>query len=187
METVKDINRWWLNPGRRLLGPTECRSLRWRKVFGLCLSKFVRSRHRFSSLDVRSHWPMCCVKHSRVFRNGKVSTALLEDSFRCLEDSGDRLSGQKPYKGIDRSRKNSLFDGCHDIFERICRIVFWEESLSVVRKLFARCTLADPFNESVKVLWPKSMGDFKSIPIICSHNLLYLFGLQHFSHKLMGQ
>ncbi len=187
METKKDINRWWLNPGHRLLDSTECRSLRWHRVFELCLSKPVRSRRRFSSLDVRLHLPMCCVKHSRVFRNGKVSPALLEDSFRCLEDSGDRLSGQRPYKGIDRSRRKFLFDGCPDIVERICRIVFWEESLSVVRKLFARRTLADPFNESMKVLWPKSMGDFKSIPVICSHNLLCLFGLQHFSHKLMGQ
>ena len=187
METVKDINRWWLNPGHRLLGSTECRSLRWRKVFGLCLSKSVRSRHRFSSLDVRLHLPMCCVKHSSVFRNGKVSTGLLEDSFRCLEDSGDRLFGQTPYKGIDRNRKKFLFDGCHNIAERICRIVFWEESLTVVRRLFVRCTLAGPFNESVKVLWPKPTGDFKSIPTIFSHNLLYLFGLQQFAYKLMGQ
>ena len=163
---------------RRPLGSVECQSLRWRKVFGLCLSKPARSRRRFSSLDVRSHLPMYCVKHSRVCRNGKVSAALLEDRFRCLEGSGDRLSAQMPCTGIDRNRKMFLSDGCRDIVERIRRIVFWEESLTVVRRLFVRCTLAGPFNESVKVLWPKPTGDFKSIPTIFSHNLLYLFGLQ---------
>ena len=127
------------------------------------------------------------MKHSRVSRNDKASAALLEDSFRCLEDSGDRLSVQRPYKGIERDRKKSLFDGCPDTVERICRIVFWEESLTVVRGLFVRRTLAAPFSKSVKVLRPKSMGDFKSIPLIYSRNLLCLFALQDFRYKLMGQ
>ena len=130
---------------------------------------------------------MYCVKHPRVYRNGKVSAALLEDSFRCLVGSDDRLSGQMSCIGTDRNRKKFLSDGCRDILERICRIASWEESLTVVRRLFVRCTLAGPFNETVKVLWPKSTGDFKSIPIIFSHNLLYLFDLQQFTHKLMGQ
>jgi len=130
---------------------------------------------------------MYCVKHSRVFRNGKVLAALLEDKFRYLEGSGDRLSGQTPYRGIDRNRKTFLFDGCRDIVECICRIVFWEESLTVVRKLSVQHALTNPFSKFMKVYWPKVKGKLKSIPIIFSHNLLYSFGLQQFSYKLMGQ
>jgi len=187
MEIVKDISRWWLNPTRKPLGSTERRSLRWHKVFELCLSKPVRSRRRFSSLDVRLHLPMYCVKHSRVCHNGKVSAALLEDRFRCLEGSGDMLSGQTPYRGIDRNRKMFLSDGCRDIVAHIGRIVFWGESLTVVRKLPVQHALANPFSKSRKVYWPKVKGKLKSIPVIISHNLLYLFGLQQFNHKLMGQ
>jgi len=69
MEIVTDINRWWLSPMHRLLGSVECRSLHWHKVLELCLSKPMRSRRRLSSLDVRLHLPMYCVKHFRVFRN----------------------------------------------------------------------------------------------------------------------
>jgi len=130
---------------------------------------------------------MYCVKHSRVCRNGKVSAALLEDRFRCLEGSDDTLSGQTPCTGIDRNRKTFLSDGCRDIVERICRIVFWEESPTVVRKLSVQHASANPFSKSMKVYWPKFKGKLKSIPIIFSHNLLYLFGLQQFAHKLMGQ
>jgi len=39
----------------------------------------------------------------------------------------------------------------------------------------------------MKVYWPKFKDKLKSIPIIFSHNLLYLFVLQQFTQKLMGQ
>jgi len=97
------------------------------------------------------------------------------------------LSEQKPYRDIDRNKKKSLFDNCLRICEHICRIVFLEESLSVVRKLFVQHALANPFNESMKIYWPKFKGKLKSIPTIFSHNLLYLFALQQFALKLMGQ
>src|SRR5210317_1788560 len=126
METVKDINRWWTNPMRRLLGSIECRNLRRHKVFAPCRSRPVQSRHRFSSLDACLHVPVYGVKHSRVCHSGIASTAMLEDRFRCLGGSGDRLSGQTPCTSIDRSKKMFLYDGCRDIVERICRIVSWE-------------------------------------------------------------
>jgi hypothetical protein len=66
-------------------------------------------------------------------------------------------------------------------------LFFWEESLSVVRKLYAQYALAGPFDGLMKVYWPKFKGELKSIPIIFSHNLLYLFVLQQFTQKLMGQ
>jgi hypothetical protein len=97
------------------------------------------------------------------------------------------LSGQRPCIGIDRNRKKFLPDDCLRICERICRIVFWEESLSVVRKPYALYALAKPFNELVKVSRLKFKGKLKSFPIIFSHNLLYLFVLQQFTQKLMGQ
>jgi hypothetical protein len=127
------------------------------------------------------------VRHCLVYHNGKVSAALLEDRFRGREDSGEKLSEQKLYKGIDRGRKKFLSCNCRDICGRICRIVFWEENLTVVRKLSVLYALADPFSKSVKVYWPKLKGKLKSIPIIFSHNLLYLRGLQRFSKTLTGQ
>ena len=184
METTKDINRWWLNPTRRPLGPVACRSLRWHKAPAPCLSKPVRNRRRFSNLDRRLRWPTYCVTSSRVSRNGKASAAWLEDRLRCLEGSGDTLSGQTPCTGIGRNRKMFLSDGCHDIVERIGRIVFGEESLTVVRRRSVRHALANSFNKSMKVYWPKSKGKLKSIPILFSHNLLYLFVLQQFSKNL---
>jgi hypothetical protein len=39
----------------------------------------------------------------------------------------------------------------------------------------------------VKVDWPKIKGKLKSIPIIFSHNLLFIFYLQQFTQKLTGQ
>jgi len=97
------------------------------------------------------------------------------------------LSGRKPCIGIGRNKKKFLPDDCPDICERICRIVFWEESLSVVRKPYALYALAKPFNGFMKVYWLKFKGKLKSIPIIFSHNLLFLFYLQQFTQKLMGQ
>jgi hypothetical protein len=47
--------------------------------------------------------------------------------------------------------------------------------------------LTNPFSKSVKVYWPKSKGKLKSNPTFFSHNILYLFGLQQFNDKLMGQ
>jgi hypothetical protein len=83
--------------------------------------------------------------------------------------------------------RNFLSDGCRDIVERICRIASWVENLPVVRKQSAQYSSADPFGKSPKVYWPRFMGKFKSIPIIFYYNLLYLFDLQQFSFKLMGQ
>jgi hypothetical protein len=97
------------------------------------------------------------------------------------------LSVQKPYKETDRGRKKFLSDSCLGIDERICRIRALVESLSVVRKQFALCALASPFNVSTKVIWPKFMSELKSITAIFSHNLLNLFGLQQFPKTLTGQ
>jgi len=171
----------------RPLDPIADRSLGWRKVLVLCLSGDVRTRHRFSSLDFRLLWPVWSWKYSRGYRNDKVSAAWPADTFRCLADSDDRLSGQKPYRGIDRNRRTFLSDGCHGIAGRMCRIVAWEENRSVVRKRSAQRTLAGPFNKLLKVLWPKPMGIFKSIPTFFSHNLLYLFAIRKFTQKLTGQ
>jgi hypothetical protein len=97
------------------------------------------------------------------------------------------LFEQKPYRGIDRSRKKFLSDSCHDIDEQICRIGILAGSLSVVRKLFTPCALASPFNVVGKVIWPKFMGELKSFTVISSHNLLNLFVLQQFPKTLTGQ
>ncbi len=152
MEIVKDINRWSLSPEHKLFFSIERQTLRLRKARKLCLSTLGRSRHRFSSLDFRLPLPGWCEKHFRGFRNDRVLATSLSNKFRCLEDSGDRLSGQKPYTGIDRNMKKFLFDGCRDIVEHICRIVFWEKSLSVVRRLSVRHALANPFSKSVALL-----------------------------------
>ncbi len=80
-----------------------------------------------------------------------ASAALLEEMFRCPEGSGERLSERKPCKGIDRNRKKSLYDDCHDTCEHICRIASLVESLTVVRKLSCQCALTNPFSKSVKV------------------------------------
>jgi hypothetical protein len=130
---------------------------------------------------------MYCVKHSHIFRNGKVLAALLAGRSRYLEGSDGMLSGQRPCIGIDRNKRKFLPDDCLRICERICRIVFWEGSPSVVRKPYALYALAKPFNEWMKVYWPKFKGKLKSIPIIFSHNLLFLCYLQQFTQKLMGQ
>jgi hypothetical protein len=83
--------------------------------------------------------------------------------------------------------KRFLPDGCRDIGEHICRIAFGAGNLTIARKPFVRCTLASPFNLSVKVSQPKFIGDFKSNPTIFSRNILYLIDLQQFTRKLMGQ
>jgi hypothetical protein len=56
-----------------------------------------------------------------------------------------------------------------------------------VRKLSVRHALTNPFSKSMKVDWSKIKGKLKSIPIIFSHNLLFLFCLQQFIQKLTGQ
>jgi len=187
MEKVTDINRWLLNPEHRPLGLVECRSLRRRTAFGLCLLGFVRSLRRFSSFDFRLPLPAWFGKHSPVYRNGKVSAALLEGRFRCLEGSGDRLSEQKPYKDIDRSRKKFLSCNFRGIAEHICRTRVLVGGLLVVRKLFVRCTLADPFDVAMETFWPKCTIKLKSITVIFSYNLLYLLALQQFTKTLTGQ
>jgi hypothetical protein len=59
--------------------------------------------------------------------------------------------------------------------------------LTAIPKPYALYALAKPFNGFMKVYWPKFKGKLKSIPIIFSHNLLFLFYLQQFTQKLMGQ
>ena len=187
MEKATGINRWWLNPKRRRLVEVRPQSLLPRTAFERCLSRFVRSRHRFASLDFRLPLPECCEKPSRECRNGTAWIAWLAGKFRCPEGSGDMLSGQKPYRGIDRSRKKFLLGSCRDIAERICRIRVSAGDPSVVRKQFAQRALASPFNVSTKVVWPKSMGELKSITAIYSHNLLKSSSLQRFPKTLTGQ
>ena len=80
-----------------------------------------------------------------------------------------------------------LFGSCHGIGKHIYRTDVLAGSLSVVRTLFVRCTLAGPFNVSAKLFWPKSIDELKSITTIFSHNLLILFALQQFSKALTGQ
>jgi hypothetical protein len=87
------------------------------------------------------------------------------------------LSGQKPYIDIDQSRKKFLFDGYLSICVRNYQIASLEENLSVVRKPSLRYALAKPFNKSIKEYWPKFNGNLKSIPVIFSHNSLYLLAL----------
>jgi len=187
METVTDINRWLLNLKHRLLDSVECQSLRWRKVFELCLLKSVRSPRIFSSLDFRSHSPTCCVTRFREYRNGKAWIALPAGMSRCPEDSADMLSEQKPCTDTDRNMKKSLFDSCLCVVARTCRIDVSVESLLVARKQFVRYTLASPFLFLVKVFWPKSISEFKSTTTIFYRNLFNLFILQHLTYKLMGQ
>lgn len=187
METVTDINRWLLNLKHRLLDSVECQSLRWRKVFELCLLKSVRSPRIFSSLDFRSHSPTCCVRRFREYRNGKAWIALPAGMSRCPEDSADMLSEQKPCTDTDRNMKKSLFDSCLCVVARTCRIDVLVESLLVARKQFVRYTLASPFLFLVKVFWPKSISEFKSTTTIFYRNLFNLFILQHLTYKLMGQ
>jgi hypothetical protein len=131
--------------------------------------------------------PRCCEKFFRGCHNGRVWIALLANRFRCREDSVDMLSVQKPYRGIGRDRRKFLSDSCLGIGERICRIRALVESLSVVRKQFALCALASPFNVSTNVIWLKFISELKSITVIFSHNLLNLFGLQQFPKTLTGQ
>ena len=187
METVTYTNRWSLNPEHRSLGSIEARSLRWSTAFEPCLSKHVRNLHIFSSLGFRLPLPEWCARHFHEFHNDKVLDALLSGRFRCPEGFADKLSEQKSYTDIDRSMKKFLFDGFRDIFVHTCRIPFWVENLTVVRKRSVRHALVNPFCKCVKVCWPKFNCKLKSIPTIFSHNLLYLFALQQFTHKLTGQ
>ncbi len=187
MEKATGINRWWLNPKRKRLVEVRPQSSLLRTAFERCLSTFVRSRHRFASLDFRLPLPGCCERLFRGYRNGRVLIASLADKFRCPEDSVDKLSEQKPCRGIDRSRRKFVSDSFHDIGERICRTRVLAGSLSVVRKLVARCALANPLAVNKQVSWPKSMRELKSITTIYSHNLLSTFGLQRFPKTLTGQ
>jgi hypothetical protein len=88
------------------------------------------------------------------------------------------LFERTPYIDIGRNRKKFLFDSCLDIVEHICQNDVLAKSLSVVRRLFVQCSLAGPFNGTMKVLWPESMDELKSTTTIFSHNLLNLFALQ---------
>ena len=157
----------------------------------LCLKK-PPAEGRYCLLNVK--WicpihaePVQFGKHSREYRSGIVLSAWRGDRSRCPAGSDDKLSEQKPYTGIDRNRKKFLSDDCRDISEHICRNVFWEGSLPIVRKRSVRCALANPFGKSMKVYWPKLKGKLKSIPIIFSHNLLFLCQLQQFTQNLTGQ
>ena len=172
---------------RRPLGSVAGRSLRRHKVFGLGVLRFVRSLRRFSSLDFRLLSPAWFGTPSRVSRNDTVSTASLEDRFLCLEGSDDRLSERTPYISIDRSRKRFWFCNCRGIVERICRMRVWAGSPGVVKKRFAPCTLADPFDVAMEIIWPKSKSKLKSITVIFSYNLLCLLVLQNFTKALTGQ
>jgi len=187
METVKDINRWWLNPKRKRLVEVRPQSLLRHIAFERCLSIFQRSRRRCASPDFGLPWPEYCEKLARGCRSGIVWIAWLAGRFRYPEGSGGRLSGQKPCIGIDRSRKKFLRDDCRDTAERICRIRVSAGIPSVVRKQFARRALASPFHVATKVVWPNFMGKLKSITVIYSHNLLTSSRLQRFSRKLTGQ
>jgi len=187
MEIVKDINRWLLNPERKLLALVGGQSLRWRRVFELCLSKRERTRHIFANLDFRLPSPKWCVKLFHECRNGKVLVALLLGRFRCLEDFDGMLSERIPCRGIGRNMKKFLSCSCRGIGERICRIGVLAKSLSVARKLFVQCTLASPSNISTKVFWPKFTTELKSLTTIFSHNLLNLLRLQQFPKTLTGQ
>jgi len=187
METVINIDRWLMNLRHKPLDPTECRSLRWRKAFELCLSESVQSPRIFSSLDFRLLLQEWFEKRCLGYRNDKVSVALHGDMFRCREGFGDMLSERKPCKGIDRNRRKFLCDDCHGIVERICRNVSLARNLSVVRKQSVRYSLANPFGKTAKVNWSKFTGKLKSIPLIFSHKLLCLLVLQQFSFKLTGQ
>ena len=187
MGKVTDINRWWLNPKRKRLVEVRPQSLLRRTVFELCLSIFERNRHRCASLDFRLLWPECCEKPFRGCRSGTAWITWLADRFRCPEGSGDMLSGQKSCRGIDRSRKKFSLDSCRDIVERICRIRVSAGDPSAVRKQFVQRALASPFRVSTKVVWPKFMGELKSITAIYSHNLLSSFTLQQSPKTLAGQ
>ena len=164
----------------KLLFSAGYRNLRLRKERVLFVSECVQSRRKFSSLDVRLHLPECCVRLCRECRNDKVLSPSPSSRFRCLEETGDMLSGQMPCKEIDRNMRKFLLGGCLCICEHICRIVSLVESLTVVRKLSCRSALTKPFSKSVKVSWPKLKGKLKSIPIFFSHNLLFLCYLHHF-------
>ena len=187
MEKATGINRWWLNPKRKRLVEVRLQSLLLRTAFERCVSTFVRSRHRFASLDFRLPLPECCEKPAHGCHNGTAWIAWLAGKFRCPEGSGDMLSGQKPYRGIDRSRKKFLCDSFHDIGEHICGTRVLAESLSVVRKLVVRCALANPLAVSKQVFWPKSMRELKSITAIYFHNLLTLIALRQRLKTLTGQ
>jgi len=147
--------------------------------------------HIFCKISPRlSSIPSSFLRIAKLFqgcRNDKVWNALLAEKFRCPEGSVDMLFEQKPYRGIDGIRNKFLSDSCHDIDEHICRIRVLAGGLSVVRKLFAPCALASPFNVVGKVIWPKFMGELKSVTVIFSHNLLNSLVLQHFSKTLTGQ
>ena len=187
MEKVTDINRWLLNRERKQLVSIVRRSLRWCTATVRCLSKRVRSRHIFASLDFRLPWPACCEKLFHGCHNGRVWIASLASRFRCLEGSVDMLSEQKPYIGIGRDKRKFVSDSCLDTDEHICRIRVLASSLSVVRKRSSLCALAGPFNVSMKIIGPKFISELKSITLIFSHNLLNLFALQLFSKILTGQ
>ena len=151
------------------------------------VSTLVRSQRRFGSLDSRLPLPECCERLFRGCRNDKVWIASPADRFRCPKGFVDMLSEQKPCRGIGRSRKKFLSDSCRVIGEHICRIRVLAESLSVMRKLFFQCTLANPFDVTKKIFWSKSTSELKLSTVIFSHNLLNLLVLQQFSKILTVQ
>ena len=159
------------------------------RPLSICVCHFFhgQSRHRFSNPDARLRLLKYFVTSLLECHNDRALASLLAGRSLRREDSDEMLSGQKPCTGIDRNRKNSLFDNCRDIGERICRIVFCQESPSVVKKRSVQRALANPFNKSVKAYWPKFTDELKSNPTIFSHKLLKLLVLHQFSITLMGQ
>lgn len=65
-------------------------------------------------------------------------------------------------------------DDCLRICERICRIVFWEGSLSVVRKPYALYAYGQVFQWIYESILAKIEGQIENVPNHFSHNLLYL-------------
>lgn len=104
----------------------------------------------FSSFDFRRPLPEYFEKPFHKYHNGRAWIASLKDKSQYREGFGKMLSGQKSYKDIDPNRKRFLSDSCHGIGECICRTRVLAGSLSVVRKQFTRCTLASPFDATVK-------------------------------------
>ena len=181
METVTDINRWWLNPERMRHDLVERRIPRWHKVpvlFGLAC---VQTRRKFANLGFRLPLQAWYEIRFPEYRNGKALAASHVDKFRCREDFDGRLSVRTSCRDIDRNMKRFASCSCLDIEEHICRIGVLAGSLSVARKQSVQRALAKPFKILMKVFWPKSTGKLKSITVISSHNLLYLLMLQRFT------
>ena len=99
-------------------------------------------------------------------RHDRVWGASHEDKFRCPGGFLDRSTEQKPYRGIDRSRRRFGGDSGLDNVARIYWIRVLTRNPSIEGRRCAHCALAIPLLSKMKESWPKRATELKSKTVI---------------------